>query len=245
MPTPSHSLAELPFFKGLSSDSLSAIESVCRWEHHDCGGTIIDYLDTHNDVYFMVSGKGRVIIYSRSGRAVAFRDLASGDVFGELAAIHERPRSASIEAVDASVVARIKKDDFWELLRSEPKFMESVVKHLAQQIQDLTNRIYEFSTLAVRNRIQAEIYRLALKQVDQDGRGHIRPIPRHSQIANRVSTTREAVTRELSVLTKMGIVRKRSDELEVTDLDRLKAMIHEATGETPFIDGDVEVPGNK
>lgn len=245
MPPTSNSLSELPFFTGLSGDSLKSIEAVCRWAKYDAGGTIIDYLDTTSDVFFLVSGKGRVIIYSHSGRAVAFRDISVGDIFGELAAIHERPRSASIEAVEASVVARIKKDDFWELLRSEPKFMETVVKHLAQQIRELTNRIYEFSTLAVRNRIHAEIYRLALKQVDDNNRAYIRPIPPHSQIASRVSTTREAVARELSYLSKIGVLCRTSNELEVPDLERLKTIIHGETGELPSIESVLGKPENE
>lgn len=250
MPSKLHSLSKLPFFAGLSADSLNSIESVCRWETCDAGGTIIDYLDTTNDVFFLVSGRARVIIYSHSGRAVAFREISVGDIFGELAAIQGGPRTASIEAIEDSVVARVKKDDFWELLRSEPRFMEAAVKHLAQQIQVLTNRIYEFSTLAVRNRIHAEIYRLALKQVDgkqveENSNAHIRPIPRHSQIASRVSTSREAVARELSYLAKIGVLRRTSSELEVTDLDRLKTMIHAAAGEPLFIECVFDNPENE
>lgn len=243
MPSTSNLLSTLPFFSGLSDESLHAVEAVCRWETYDAGGTIIGYLETTNDVFFLVSGKGRVIIYSHSGKAVAFRDILVGDIFGELAAIQERPRSASIEAVEESVVARVSRDDFWELLRSEAMFMEAVVKHLAQQVQGLTSRIYEFSTLAVRNRIHAEIYRLALLDIDETGRAHIRPMPHHSEIASRVSTTREAVARELSYLSKLGVLRRTSNELEVTDLDRLKIMIHEATGEMPVVEcllGDPE-----
>lgn len=72
----------------------------------------------------------------------------------------------------------------------------------------LTTRVYDFSTLAVKNRIQAELLRLA-NLVPKDGKSaRIFPAPTHGEIASRVSTHREAVTRELNRLCRIGVAER-------------------------------------
>jgi CRP/FNR family transcriptional regulator, cyclic AMP receptor protein len=59
----------------------------------------------------------------------------------------------------------------------------------------------------------------------------IDPTPTHAEIASRTSTHREAVTRELNRLTKMGIIEQRSRVLWIKDLARLEALVRDAGGE--------------
>ena len=59
------------------------------------------------------------------------------------------------------------------------------------------------------------------------------PAPTHVEIASRVSTHREAVTRELNRLAKIGIIERRGGTLLIKDLDHLGQMVQDATGE-PF-----------
>jgi hypothetical protein len=122
----------------------------------------------------------------------------------------------------------MKKVVFWDTLRTESTFMVRLLEHLAKQTRDLTARIYEFSTRAVSNRIHAEIYRLAQEHVDNAGIARIRPIPHHGEIASRVTTTREAVAREFSHLTRLGVLQRTSIEILVLDLDRLASLAHDA-----------------
>ena len=92
-------------------------------------------------------------------------------------------------------------------------------------------RVYELSTLQVSVRIQAELLREA-NLASQNGKSaRIVPAPTHADIANRISTNREAVTREINRLVEIGIIERRTDSLWVGDIERLAQMIHEATGE--------------
>ena len=59
------------------------------------------------------------------------------------------------------------------------------------------------------------------------------PAPRHADIASRVSTHREAVTREMNVLARAGIIRQERDALHILDLPRLAEMVHEVLGLEP------------
>jgi CRP/FNR family transcriptional regulator, cyclic AMP receptor protein len=99
------------------------------------------------------------------------------------------------------------------------------------KIRALTTRVYEFSTLAVSNRIQAELLRLA-RLAETDGKSaRITPAPTHTEIASPVSTHREAITRELTRLSRTGLIEQQRNALLVKDVERLTEMVHAATGE--------------
>jgi CRP-like cAMP-binding protein len=98
------------------------------------------------------------------------------------------------------------------------------------QIRVLTTRVFEFSTLAVNNRIQAELLRLARQAGGVDGNiATIEPAPKHAEIASRISTHREAVAREISRLEALGLLQRKSRRIIITDLRRLARMVEEAT----------------
>ena len=120
---------------------------------------------------------------------------------------------------------------FRELLQSEPGLAQALLPRLVKTIRALTTRVYEFSTLAVNNRIQAELLRLASFGPREGKSARIVPAPTHVEIASRVSTHREAVTRELNRLSRIGIIERRGGTLLVKDVDRLAEMVHDATGE--------------
>jgi CRP/FNR family transcriptional regulator, cyclic AMP receptor protein len=225
------SLEKVAVFTGLPPETLARIQKRCSWRNYEPGEPILDYLDTSDDVFFVGAGEARVSIYSVAGKAVTFTDLGPGDMFGEYAAIDGAHRSATIEARTKCLVASMSGSAFRELLQQEPAVMLALSRQFVAKIRTLTNRVYEFSALAVSNRIQAELLRLA-RLAPQDGKGAvIEAAPTHSEIASRISTHREAVTRELNRLARIGIIERRGRGLVVKDVDRLAAMVQEVTGE--------------
>lgn len=227
----SQSLENVSVFSGIPADTLSRIQKRCGWRHYEPGEPIVDHLDASDDVFFITAGEARVSIYSLAGKAVTFTDLGPGDMFGEYAAIDGARRSATIEARTSCHVASMSGAAFRELLQSEPAVMLALLRQFVSKIRSLTTRVYEFSALAVNNRIQAELLRLA-RLAPTDGKGaRIASAPTHSEIASRISTHREAVTRELNRLSRLGIIERRGGALLVKDVDRLAAMVHEVTGE--------------
>src|SRR5262245_4037007 len=90
------SLACISVFKDLSLEALERIERRCSWRGDTAGKLIVEYSNCADDVFFITEGNVRVTLYSPGGRAVSFRDLGPGAVFGEYSAIDGNPRSASI-----------------------------------------------------------------------------------------------------------------------------------------------------
>src|SRR3546814_9113050 len=89
------------------------------------------------------------------------------------------------------------------------------------RIRLLTERLFELNSLAVRDRLHCELLRLCLAAGISDNRAVIEDAPTHSQIAARIGTHREAVTRELQQLTRKAIVRSEEHTSELQSLMRI------------------------
>ena len=228
---PRYSLESVAIFRGVSAQALERIKRRCSCRRYEPRESIVGHLDTSDEVFFLLTGSARVTIRSTDGKAVNFRELSPGGMFGEYAAIDGRPRSANVEARTSCLVLSMPAETFRELLECEPKVAKSLLEHFVREIRELTTRVFEFSTLAVRYRIHAEILRLAQLSPCAGKVVHIVPAPTHAEIASRTSTHREAVTRELNRLAKMGILEQRNRELWITDADRLAALVQDAAGD--------------
>jgi CRP-like cAMP-binding protein len=184
---------------------------------------VISHDEQSRDVFFVLEGRARATVYSEGGVAVAYREIESGGLFGELAAIDGRPRSATVVAVEPLRVARLSEAAFRNLVDSRPGFRWALLDHLARQVRRMTDRVYEFSTLVVRKRLVRELLRLANK-ADTGGEASIIPAPTHVDLAARISTQREAVSREMSALAKQKLLFRRSDALVLRDVAVLERM---------------------
>ncbi|MPZ44512.1 MAG: cyclic nucleotide-binding domain-containing protein [Betaproteobacteria bacterium] len=225
-------LRNIELFAGIADSSLDRISHECTWRTCHPGQQVISRESRDRHVYFIVSGKVRVSAYSAAGREVAFRDVGAGKCFGEISAIDGLPRSANVEALEESVVASVSPQLFWKLLETEPSVMANVVRLLTATIRSLSDRLFELSTLGIQNRVHAEILRLA-KEAGLQGRAAIiDPVPRHVDIASRISTNREQVTKELSAMARQGLVEKRGRALIVPDVGRLERIVAEVRRST-------------
>lgn len=230
--TAQHTLNHIDMLRGLPDGLRAEAARLCRWKRYAPGEQIIDRESDSRDVYFVVHGAVRIVIYSASGRELTLDDLLTGAFFGELAAIDGLPRSASAMAVHDTLIASLPADQFLRLLSAYPDMTMRVMRRLAAVVRAATERIIDLSTLGANNRVHAELLRLArTAEPDADGYPLLTPIPVHSDIASRVSTTRETVARVMNDLARAGIVKRERNALVVLDLDRLEEMVEAVRGE--------------
>jgi CRP-like cAMP-binding protein len=228
---PQYSLESVAIFRGLPPQTLQRIKRRCLCRGYGPREVIVGHLDMSDDVFFLLTGNTRVTIRAVDGKAVTYRELGPGGMFGEYAAIDGGPRSASVEARTNCLVASMPAVVFRELLETEPKLAKRLSEHFVAEIRELTTRVYEFSTLAVRHRIHAEILRLANLSKRHGNTANLTPAPTHAEIASRTSTHREAVTRELNRLAKIGIIEQRGRALWIKDFDRLNALVRDVSSD--------------
>jgi DNA-binding MarR family transcriptional regulator len=79
----------------------------------------------------------------------------------------------------------------------------------------------------VRRRIYAELLRLGRKARKDDVASVISPPPTHAELAARVSSHREAVTRELNRLETEGFLERRRGAIVILDRERLAKLLED------------------
>ena len=221
-------LQRIALLEGLSPERLDALARQCAWRNFEAGQRILSREAPDRDVYLVVSGRVRVTIYSASGRQVTFRDIQAGELFGEVAAIDGMPRSADVVALESGLTASIPPSVFRDLLRDEPRVAERVLQRLAGLVRRMSARVIDLSTLNVHSRIHAELLRLAREAGVSGNAARIAHAPTHAELASQVSTYREEVSRELSSLSKAGVVAREGPALVIRDVARLQALVEGA-----------------
>ena len=217
------SLSAIEAFSGLPSSDFDVISQRLKANNYKSNQHIITLGDHSREVFFIISGTVRITIYTSGGKEVSFRDMQAGQMFGELSAIDGRARSTNVVALTDAVVASIHADTFFKLLADYPQVNKFVLQQLTGLIRKLGDRIVEFSALSVKSRIHAELLRLANNNKRNDNTAEIIPAPTHQDIANRISTHREAVSREVSELNKKGIIKRNEGKLHIKDISKLEA----------------------
>lgn len=220
-------LGKVRLLEGLSAEALVTVASRCRWRRYAAGQRILSREADDHEVYFVIAGRVRITAFSASGRQVTYGDMQAGDSFGDFAALDGRSRSADVVALSETLVASMDPDAFRRLMHEHPSVCDRLLQRLVACVRELTDRVFEFSTLGVQNRVHAELLRLARQSGITDNRARIEPAPRHGDIAGQISTYREQVTRELSLMAKQGLVRREGTALVVPDVARLERLVAE------------------
>jgi CRP/FNR family cyclic AMP-dependent transcriptional regulator len=220
-------LARIPLFRTLDPQDLQCVESSCAWRQVVAQEWVVDREGEGTDVFFVLQGHLRVVV-SVGGRETILRDLHAGEFFGELAALDLKPRSAGIVAIANSFLARMPAAAFRHAIHDHPDVCDQVLAVLVGQIRMLANRANETSGLTMKHRLFAELLRLARPAQAAPGLPLISPPPTHSELAARVSSHREAVTRELGALERAGLIERRRGAIVLLDAERLRRMVAEA-----------------
>ena len=226
-----HALRQISIFRSAAEPTLDRAAALSRWQRHAEGTIILSYQDASTDIFFILEGTVRAIIYAPDGKSLLFTDLEKGEVFGEIAAIDRGPRSANIEALRPTLVAVMSSADFEHILREDAEVCVAALRLLTSRVRRLSERVYEFRAFAVQNRIHAELLRLARASGVAQGEVVLSPAPTLAEIADRVSTHREAVSRELSRLGSLGLIVRDGGALRINDVARLGDLVREARGE--------------
>src|SRR5689334_13192468 len=206
---PYETLQKIELFRSLDAKERAALEGRCVWRHVRAREWLVEQNDVGTDIYFLSRGMVRVLISPSPVRDVVLGDIEAGGYFGEMAAIDGMPRSAGILAITDATVACLSAAAFCELRRDHRDVSDQLLHHVVSRIRTLDQRIKEFNSMQVKDRIYAELLRRSRPDPTNQRQAIVSPPPVHSDIAARVSTGRELVARELKSLERAGLLTKR------------------------------------
>ncbi|MCX7357280.1 MAG: Crp/Fnr family transcriptional regulator [Alphaproteobacteria bacterium] len=211
---------------------LDILAQTLVWRRVRAGDEVVSHLDRGTQVFFAVDGAFSAKLQTAFGRQVAIRQLPAGSHFGEIAAITDTPRSLSIVAEADGLLAECPAEAFLSLMARDGVFATAVAAHLARNVVQLTDRVFELAALETRFRVYAELLRLAATGEPIEQGILIRDAPTHEAIAAAIGAQREAVNRELRVLASAGLIEQGRRELVILDVEQLRDELRRRAGTT-------------
>lgn len=172
-----------------------------------------------NSVFIVRSGRLRVSAPAESGQVVFLAELGEGDVVGEVSAISGSRQATVVEAVIDSETYVISRAAFLRVLRECPEGALELMKVLCTRLKELNRRHVEKVSLTMPERLAAEIKRLM--PVGEESGSMIVQAPTHAELADRIGSHREAVTKELRRLSREGTVRVKRGFIEILRPEKL------------------------
>jgi CRP/FNR family transcriptional regulator, cyclic AMP receptor protein len=219
-----NSLAAHPCFKTLDPESCRILDRHCAWVKTPAGSWVVGQSANDRDVYFIMTGRLRGVLHGVR-QDLTFNNMEACSFFGEMSAFDGAPRAVSVFAVNDSLVARMPCTIFIETLFSHRPLAEAVFAALIARVRELSRRVGELGALDVRSRVHAELLRLARPDRENPKRAIIFAPPNQSELASRINTRRETVSREINAMEREGLIERRRGAIVITDALRLSARI--------------------
>ena len=200
-------LRTVPIFSELPEADIAALARLTS--RRTCPkDTVVFFENEEGDSFFcIVEGRIKVTILGDDGREVILSVLGRGDFFGEMALLDNEPRSATAIAVEDTELLSLHRNDFQSVLSDNRSIMSALIKILTARLRRANHQISTLALLDVYGRVARVIVDTARDEGKRlkDGRIAFRRAT-HQEIANRIGTTRETVTRMLKDLERQGLI---------------------------------------
>lgn len=210
-------------FQDCTSPQLSQIASIARERRFQKRHTIFLEGEKGNYVVLIVSGIVKISRSSSDGRIKTLALLRPKDFFGEMALfLPGRERSATAEAMTECRVITIDQTDFEKLLKENPGISLRIIQTLAHRLL-AANRQIKTLALGDSHSKLADLL-LVLKDEFPQPSGGAPLIPlTHQELADLAGLSRETTTRLLNTFEHEGVVKLKSRQVALTNLETLKS----------------------
>ncbi|GAC1411603.1 MAG: hypothetical protein NVSMB64_21480 [Candidatus Velthaea sp.] len=166
--------------------------------------------DPSDRVYFVRSGRIKIVRSNAAGAEAIVGIRNTGDIFGELTWMDtERLRSTSAVAIEPSTVDAIDANAFAGLLQRDGAIARAFARGVARRLAAAEQELTELAGKSVPGRLVDVLGRLAADHgvEEADGTLRIGINLTHKDLADLIGTSRETLTKELSVLADVGLLR--------------------------------------
>jgi CRP-like cAMP-binding protein len=205
-PTITINLQNIPLLQGLGPEDLKQVASVLQIKQVGRGALILHKGGSGDYLLFMLAGRLQVVDTNEDGKEIGLSFILPGDYFGELSIVDGKPRSASVVACETSLIALLPRRPAQILIYHHPLVAERVLQRMAASVRQASS--YR-AILGIPNAFQRVFALLQhLSSIAAGGLVVIDQMPTQQEIAIMVNTSRETVSRALSILIKRDVVEK-------------------------------------
>lgn len=189
-------------------DGLAAVGTVRSYPKNV---VLIHEGDRTDQLFVVLSGRLKVYLSDASGKEVVIDTLRSNDCFGEMA-LEGEPRSASVMTLEPCRLSVIERDEFKRHLTTNPEIAYGLILLLIRRARGLTRSLGGLALLDVYGRVA----RLLLDNATQiEGVLLVEERMTQQEIAKRINSSREMVSRILADLREGGYIGIENDRIVI------------------------------
>ena len=193
---------EFAFFEGVEDADLQAL-AVLALCHDYPKNNVLSYMgDPAAAVFLVVSGRVKIILANKDGREVIVSLLGPGGMFGLTSALDGGTQPAYAVTIEPSTIAKFNGQAFIGWTGSSPGAQAALVRELTRRVREMSRKIGSHALLSAKDRLFVTLMEIADTEGEQEPGGTeiIFTRPTHQELANRIGSSREVVTRLLAEL---------------------------------------------
>lgn len=218
-------LADCLLFRKLAPAERSALVARARMRSFEAGDTIFLMGAQHDSMLAVLSGQIKISMTSSEGKEIVLAILHPGEVFGEIAMLDGKPRSADAKALTDCSLAVLDRRDVLATLEANPGVWRGFIEVLCSRLRRTDEHLVELALLGLPARLAKALLRVIDGQGERtpkaDGRGS--RLSQH-ELANLVGATRENVNKCLQEWRRDGIIRVEKRVISIADRAALEAL---------------------
>ena len=210
-------------FRKLAPKDRDSLVARARMRSFNAGESIFLMGDLHDSMIAILKGEVRISIPSVDGKELILAIVYAGEVFGEIAMLDGKPRSADATALTACTLAVLDRRDVLAALDRNPGAWLGFVEVLCSRLRYTDQQLVEMALLQLPERLAQTVLRTVDAVPAQvSNRAKLRLSQR--ELAHRVGATRESVNKCLNEWQRAGIIRIEKRAITIVDRAALEAL---------------------
>ncbi len=210
-------LKQIPLFTHLKDAQLKEIASRCKNVAFKKGAVVFHKTDMSTDLYIVHSGSLKAVLSDDEGDEMVLANFEKGAFFGELSLLDGKGRSATIVADKDSELAVLTKDVFFDLITNDPRIAVGLMTTLVERLRKADEMIESLAFQEVGERLVRTLMENATKN-ERSSRGYLSCAKlTHKELAARIGSSREAVSKCMKVLVSRSIVREANGAFQIAE----------------------------
>jgi len=123
------------YLQGVEPAALNVMRDCLEWVEVPGGQTLLTQGDAGDAMYLVLSGRLRAYVNDEDGTPRSSREMGRGQIIGEMSLITGQPRSATVVTIRDSVLVRLGKSAFDELLATSPRLAMVITRQIIEHLQ--------------------------------------------------------------------------------------------------------------